>query len=419
MRDFMGLNTHTVQFKPEQYAPVGKLARDYHPVPWDFGDSTANQLTLPRAQNGVHWQSLYSKWIVQGWQVHLTAMFGAIKPGGWYNTEKDAYRYGLALAQTMGPKAGLGPGGKPLATSVGIGNENGSYSDAQYRRVFKAMASGLRAGDPNLPIATSASIAGPSDKYYRSLSVFEGLYDLVDVVTCHSYAQAKGWPTWRRSFPEDPSIDFLKHVQSVLDWRDQNLPGKPVWVCEFGWDTSTKPNHKEGAFTEWEGSTDLQQAQWLVRSFLLFAEMGVDRAYIYFFDDQDKPSVHAAAGLTRNGEPKPSFWAVSHLQQTLGGYRLIQAIKGDAQSPAYQFTFEHEHNKEQRIVVVWSPTSGEADQAFMLRTPGFVATAAHAMPVEQGPSPKVSLKPFKGANTVAITATESPTYITLKRHAAR
>lgn len=32
MRDFIGLNGHTVQFKPELYRPVSGVVRDYHPV---------------------------------------------------------------------------------------------------------------------------------------------------------------------------------------------------------------------------------------------------------------------------------------------------------------------------------------------------------------------------------------------------
>ena len=38
MRDFIGINGHTVQFKPELYRPVCGLVRDYHPVEWDLGE---------------------------------------------------------------------------------------------------------------------------------------------------------------------------------------------------------------------------------------------------------------------------------------------------------------------------------------------------------------------------------------------
>ena len=36
-RDFMGLNVHSIGFKPELYKPVCRLVRDYHPMVWDLG----------------------------------------------------------------------------------------------------------------------------------------------------------------------------------------------------------------------------------------------------------------------------------------------------------------------------------------------------------------------------------------------
>jgi hypothetical protein len=55
MRDFIGINGHTVQFKPALYQPVCRLVRDYHPVngampitpgwspPWPPGSALATR----------------------------------------------------------------------------------------------------------------------------------------------------------------------------------------------------------------------------------------------------------------------------------------------------------------------------------------------------------------------------------------
>jgi len=45
-------------------------------------------------------------------------------------------------------------------------------------------------------------------------------------------------------------------------------------------------------------------AQWLVRSLLVFSAMPVERAYLYFFNDEDQPRFHASAGITRHYQPK-------------------------------------------------------------------------------------------------------------------
>ena len=207
-----------------------------------------------------------------------------------------------------------------------IGNEPGHYEDATYRTLFEHMARGIRKGDPRLRIVTCATDAGKSGKYFKSLSCFRGLEALVDAISLHTYAEVEGYPTWRCSYPEDPGLRYLQRVGEVLAWRDRHAAGKEVWVTEFGWDASTKPAPKTGTFKQWVGMSDTQQAQYLVRSFLVFSVLGVDRAYVYWFNDNDQPQVHGSSGLTRHYQPKPSFHAVAHLYRTLGDYRFGRVI---------------------------------------------------------------------------------------------
>src|SRR4051794_14214921 len=62
LRDFIGLNVHTVQFKPELYQPVTKRLRDYHPFDWDVGNETDYYPRFPFARNQVDWGGLYGAW---------------------------------------------------------------------------------------------------------------------------------------------------------------------------------------------------------------------------------------------------------------------------------------------------------------------------------------------------------------------
>ena len=59
---------------------------------------------------------------------------------------------------------------------------------------------------------------------------------------------------------------------------------------------------------------------------LLGLVMPVERAYIYFFNDDDKASLHASSGLTRHFKPKPAFHAVRHLRETLGDFRFHRTV---------------------------------------------------------------------------------------------
>src|SRR5436189_4086010 len=62
MRNFIGINGHTVQFKPDLYRPVSGLVRDYHPVEWDLGGNSAELPVFPLAKNQVDWNQVYGSW---------------------------------------------------------------------------------------------------------------------------------------------------------------------------------------------------------------------------------------------------------------------------------------------------------------------------------------------------------------------
>ena len=179
MRDFIGLNGHTVQFKPELYAPVAKLIRDYHPLKWDVGDDTSSATKFPFARTGVDWSKVYGSWRQAGLRVNACLMFDDVAPGDWKDVSRDAAAYGEAFARHFGPS------GAALVESAEIGNEPGKYSDAEYRQLFEGMAGGLRKGDPRLRIATCAANLGPSGRYSKSVDCLAGLEALYDIVNIH------------------------------------------------------------------------------------------------------------------------------------------------------------------------------------------------------------------------------------------
>ena len=74
LNDFIGINGHTVQFKPELYRSVCRLVRDYHPVEWDLGKETSVPAPLPFAKNRVDWSRVYGSWKEQGWTTDACLM---------------------------------------------------------------------------------------------------------------------------------------------------------------------------------------------------------------------------------------------------------------------------------------------------------------------------------------------------------
>jgi len=407
-RDFMGLNGHTVQFKPELYGQVCRLVRDYHPMEWDTGADSNYKLDFPFARNRVSWEQVYGSWKKAGLATDACIMFETLSPDKWVDLSRDANRYGQQFAQHFGPSSPLA-----VVESVEIGNEPGKYSDEAYRVVFESMAKGLREGDPKLKIATCNVNVDKSGDYHKSVDCVAGLESLYDVLNVHTYAMLKEWPTWQRSFPEDLNLPkFTRDIDELIQWRNEHAKGKEVWVTEFGWDSSTKLPKPDGDFAKWQGNSDIEQAQWLVRSFFVFATRDIDRAYIYFFNDDDAPQLHGASGLTRGFAPKPSFYAVAHLYRTLGSYRFSRIVH-EVAGEACVFEFTHESDTNKVVWAAWSPTGNGHQATVQLAANGLTVASAEKMPLTKKNGPSVEVAMIDGKLKIEID--ETPTYIFLDR----
>lgn len=407
-RDFMGINGHTVNFRPELYGQVCRLVRDYHPMEWDTGPDTNYKLDFPFARNRVNWDHVYGSWQKAGFQTDACVMFETHKPDAWNDLAGDSLRYGKIFAENFGPSSKLA-----LVESIEVGNEPGKYTDEDYRRIFENMAKGVREGDPKLKIATCNVNVGKSGDYHKSVDCVKGMESLYDVLNVHSYAMLEEWPTWKRSYPEDTKLPkFMRDIDELITWRDQHATGKEIWVTEFGWDSSTKSPPATGDFAKWQGNTDVEQAQWLVRSFFLLATKDVDRAYLYFFNDDDTPQLHGASGITRNYVPKPSFYALAHLYKTLGDYRFSRIVNV-ANNDASVYEFTHESVANRRILVAWCPSGSNRKTTIKIPAKDIRVEFAETMPLIAGAAPKVEVS--SGAGMLEIEAGESPTYIVVDR----
>lgn len=401
MRDFMGINGDFF-FKPELYRPVCNLLRMYHPANWDLGADTSVLPNYPMTNNGINWDDFYSNMKSKGFTNDATVQIDFIKPDKWKDLDKDGYAYGEALAKHFGPSHGK------LLESVEIGNEPSDWDDVQYRKIFQSMAKGLRAGDPKLKIVTASCSANAPDQFTKSISAIDGLQDDYDVLNVHSYAFTEGWPSWRRSYPEDPAAtNYLKVLTEMTKYRDSKAPGKEIWLTEFGYDASTQPP----ADPKFVCVTDTQQAQWLTRSMLVFSSLGIQRAYVYMYNDGNKNSFHSAAGLTRNWEPKPSYYALSHLYKTLGDYRFSKVINKDKDLYVFEYINPNPSNgKSSTIWVVWSPTGSDVAVTKTIPITGAIAKAER-MPLKDGDNTAVDIK--STGNSADVPVTESPLYIWL------
>lgn len=420
MKEFIGLNGH-FQFKPELYSQTCRLARNYHNIDWDV-KKPGDPITVPKCVNKVDWEkNLYGKWAKHGFETDICLQFSnfgeknKLYKSLWKGQEEWAQKYAHAIAGYFGSRG--------LATSIEIGNEPGNeFDDALYRKLFSCMAKGIREADPKIKIVTATAHPRKADKYSKSL---DGTFSsketkaLYDVINLHVYPikpKSKEYSPWDRSYPEDPALDYLKIVDETIKWRNRHAPGKEIWITEFGYDACTPAamEKRTGWFKKlnWQGVTDGQQAQYLVRSLLCFAKRDIDRAYIYFFNDSDQASVHAASGLTRNFKPKPAFWAVKHFYETLGDYRFKRVVE-EKENGLHVYEFEQDKKASNLVWVAWM-ANGEpsSKQTTLNRLPGKLLKA-ESMPMKDGTAPKAGIQP-KG-NSIRLGISGTPTYLFFRK----
>lgn len=409
MKDFMGINGH-LSFKPELYAPTCRWVRNYHPMLWDVMDDTSYTPQYPLSRQKIHgdfvdWSKVYGSWKAAGYSIDACLQWDPIHIEKWKEVEKDAFNYGRTFAKYFGPS------GQNLVAAVEIGNEPAETNNKDYKTIFENMAKGVRAGDPKLKIFGACSGVNP-DKYSKDVNILKGLENLYDGLNIHTYSLAEAWPTWRRSHPEDPNIPYLKVIDDMVKWRDTNARGKEIWVTEFGYDASEKKPDPDGPMGKWVSSTETEQAQWIVRSFLVFSAMDLQKAFLYFYNDEDKPGFHAVSGITRNFEPKPAYWAMAHQFKTLGDYRFARALTQKVDD-LYVYEYINPKLPKEPILVAWSPTGKQLESTKTISLGGGQIVKAERMPLKEGPAETVALQ--ASGNSVSIPLSESPLYIWLKR----
>jgi hypothetical protein len=134
---------------------------------------------------------------------------------------------------------------------------------------------------------------------------------------------------------------------------------------------------------------------------------------MFWFNDDDKPQVHGSAGLTRNYQPKPSFWAVAHLQQTLGEYRFSRKVMETSDAYVYEYVRgQTAQGQASKIYVAWIPcgTDKTAEITFLIGQEKI--SGAQRMPLIEGKAEAIEVKVADGKATATVSG--APIYISVQ-----
>ncbi|XP_076460765.1 uncharacterized protein LOC143293587 [Babylonia areolata] len=375
---------------PALYAPVASSARNYHNLDWDVRDPDRlpgyDRMALGHgtdAQSWLNWDTEYAEWKAANLTVHVSVQFLArtFPVSVWDQPYNSSFRYGYSFARHFGPTHGLG-----LVRSVEVGNEPWDYPAPFYSTVLDGMASGFKAADPHMKVMPGAFQAhDPTNTgNYIGTRVTQQLVGNIDVINGHHYSWRHHSDGSRRAtYPEDPAGSFGE-IHSLIRWRDVNVPDRPVWVTEWGWD-SAGGGQSCSKFPEC--TTEDAASAYAARGLLLHARLGVARSFWFFFGNLDDCDDHVfcRSGLTSsmsaNFTKKGPYLTLHSLLQRMGHTSFIQLLREDDTAHVYLFgtPFPSSFHPTPTHLVAWRPVDAETEW-------GREVTVTFSYPGSAGPS---------------------------------
>ncbi len=204
--------------------------------------------------------------------------------------------------------------------------------DGDMRKMGKAV--GIRNADPTAQLVLGG-LSDMSLPYLRAMKFWADTHRNGDfpanVINLHHYS-SDGTPEQPfKTTGISPEADHLREkLAEIVQWVHVNLPGREVWLSEFGYDTDLRSPFHAPAVGKWSGEET--QAIWMVRSYFALAQAGVDRAMMCMFRDTKSTGggVFETSGLvTEKGQwkPKPSYYYVATLKNRLKGLKYVETIK--------------------------------------------------------------------------------------------
>merc|ERR1711871_1759580 len=155
-----------------------------------------------------------------------------------------------------------------------VGNEP-DYPAALYSDILLGMAQGAKAADARMQVLPGIVVGHDlaAEGYLNATHL-----QYLDGLNTHVYAFRGGAGGRVATYPESSVSAMRGDLMSLLRFRDAHVPGMPVYVSEFGWDSSG--GGEDCTFSECV--SERAQALYAVRSTLMFARLGIRRATWFF-----------------------------------------------------------------------------------------------------------------------------------------
>ncbi len=341
----------------QKFNKVAKQLRSYHRIDWDIDKPSVTVNFDNMHKNGtpakkwLNWDREYSVWKKNGFTIDVAIMFNnnTFPDILWNHAYYQAFNYGKAFAQHF-------VSDKKLVNIIEIGNEPWTYSKTTYDSVLCGMANGIRSVSlaTILPCAVQSYNKTDDNNNYISRFINKQSAQYISGLNTHIYPYIFNKQGNRVAVNPEDRRSQIWSMNNMQRFKNKNLPGKNIYVTEFGYDS--KGGNED--CTHPECVSEFEQAIFGVRMALILWRLGAGKIYWYYFANIDYNSfLHNRSGLAssyKNGfKKKMSFDAFALLQKNIGNYCFEKVILEN------KFTFAYLlHNRENgaKAIIAWRPT---------------------------------------------------------------
>lgn len=269
------------------------------------------------------------------------------------------------------------------------GHENTVFHTPTNGDCKQAFPTGVKNADPKTKVVMSG-ITGLYLDYVKGIHSWAKMHRKdgafpADVLNFHHYSNnfggQAGGPT-KDSKGVSPEEDNLYgRLKELVSYRNLYLPGKEIWVSEFGYDVHQKSPQRVPLIGKFDAEE--VQGQWLVRSFLAIAAAGIDKAQLFTLTDHyhgDPAQRFSTCGLLELAKeqnpntPFPEFRArkayyyLYAMKTALRDFRFSKILKTtDPKISAYEFV--HSTITGKKAYALWANTTEDyrrSDYSFTL-----------------------------------------------------
>ena len=277
-----------------------------------------------------------------------------------------------------------------------------------YGDLLEVAYDAAKAADPASTVALGGTFY-PNVLVDGSLRFLEEVYlthpdigDFFDVMAYHPYRYPFTAPEIENGY-QDSLQTSIEKMRSMLERHGDG--DKALWITEMGWHTAVQ----QPVFS---GATPEEQAQYLVRGFLIALNEGLEKVCWYTFSDGEDPWVwqEDAFGLFRDDEDwtdditpleKPSYRAYRTMTSVLSGMSFSADLTAAQGLTGAGHAFQLE-NSGRTVYVAWTIEDGAEYQLVLDGLPRSVTV----VDLEGGTTEAETV-----GGTLALWLSPSPSYV--------